>query len=110
MKSAWPLFLALAFAGAGVAFSQSAAPPQGTVTITMPKNVGPGFKEGPGVEAAREYCTTCHAPAYVAIQAPMTGTQWTAEVTKMQRVFGAEIPANAAAAIVQYLTAEYGRQ
>jgi hypothetical protein len=62
-----------------------------------------------GAGAARQYCTTCHAPAYVAIQPPMSAARWTAEVAKMQTAYGAEIPPGAASTIVQYLTTEYGK-
>jgi sulfite dehydrogenase (cytochrome) subunit B len=109
MKPLWLLCAALALASAGAAISATATPPQGTTAIDLPGNVGPTFKPGPGVEAVREYCITCHAPAYVAIQPPLTSTQWTAEVTKMRKVYGASIPDDAAATIVQYLSTQYGR-
>ncbi len=108
MKLAWlPLFVVLAIAGAGVALSQK-APPQGTVTIEMP-NVNPTFKPGPGAGRAQQYCQTCHSPAYVAIQPPLTAAQWTAEVTKMQKAYGAPIPDDAVAALAQYLAVTYGK-
>jgi sulfite dehydrogenase (cytochrome) subunit B len=109
MRRSWFLLVLLVAAGAGVALSANPAPPTGTTTITLPRNAGPSFKPGPGAETAEKYCTTCHSPAYVAIQPPMTGAQWTAEVTKMQRAYGATIPPDAAATIVQYLASEYGR-
>jgi|SRR6516165_9002405 hypothetical protein len=108
MKRPLFLLLLLLLTGAGAAISANAAPPAGTTTIALP-SVGPSFKPGPGVAAASEYCTTCHSPAYVAIQPPFTAAQWTAEVTKMRRVYGAPIPDDAAATIVQYLTTEYGK-
>jgi hypothetical protein len=104
------LFVALAIAGAGVAVSANAAPPTGTTTIALPTDVGPTFKPGPSANVAQRYCTTCHSSAYVAIQPPFTATQWTAEIAKMRTVFGAPIPAGAAAAIARYLTAVYGKQ
>ena len=106
---AWLFFLLLASAAAGAALSANVTPPQGTTTIALPSGVGPTFKPGPGGDAAQQYCISCHSPAYVANQPPLTAAQWTAEVTKMQRAFGAQIPSDAAATIVQYLTAEYGK-
>jgi mono/diheme cytochrome c family protein len=100
----------LVVAAAAAAISASPTPPKGTTTILLPSNVGPTFKPGPGAEAATEYCATCHAPAYVAIQPPLTQTQWTAEVMKMQHAYGATIPPDAAATIVAYLTSEYGKR
>lgn len=108
MKRLWLLF-ALALVGAGVALAANAGPPTGTTTIELPGNVGPTFKPGPGVDVVQEHCTECHSPAYVAIQPPLTATQWTAEVTKMRKAYGAPIPDDAAGTIVQYLTAEYAR-
>jgi mono/diheme cytochrome c family protein len=101
------LFLTLALAGAGIAMAANAKPPAGTATIALPIDTAT-FKPGPGVEAARQYCATCHSPAYVAMQPLLKAAQWTAEVAKMQKVYGAPIPPDAAATIVQYLTAEYG--
>jgi sulfite dehydrogenase (cytochrome) subunit B len=106
----WPLFVALATAGTGAALSADPAPPTGTTTIVLPRDVGPTFKPGPGADVAEQHCTSCHSAAYVAIQPPLTSAQWTAEVTKMRHAFGAPIPDDAAAAIVQYLVAEYGKQ
>lgn len=108
MKGSLLLLLLFAFAAASVAMSANAAPPQGTTTIALP-SVSSSFKPGLGAETAREYCVTCHSSAYVAIQPQFTGAQWTAEVTKMRRVYGAQIPDDAAATIAAYLTAEYGK-
>jgi hypothetical protein len=109
VKRQWFFFLMLAFGGAGVAMSANAAPPEGTMTIALPPDPGPSFKPGPGVEAAQRYCISCHSSAYVAIQPALTAAQWSAEVTKMVRVYGAPVPEDAAATIAQYLTAEYGK-
>ena len=108
MKRSLFLFFVLAVAGAGAAVSANAPPPEGTSTITLPSDTA-SFKPGPGVENVQRYCQTCHSPAYVAMQPPLTAAQWTAEVTKMQKVYGAPIPADSIAPIVQYLTAEYGK-
>jgi sulfite dehydrogenase (cytochrome) subunit B len=110
VKLSWLLFVTLALAGAGIALSANpAAPPRGTATIALPADVGPTFKPGPGVETARENCTTCHSSAYVAIQPPLTAKQWAAEVTKMQKAYGAPISAGAVASLVNYLATEYGK-
>jgi sulfite dehydrogenase (cytochrome) subunit B len=110
MRRLWICFAALAFASAGAAISANTKPPQGVTTVELPNNVGPTFKPGPGAEVASQYCLTCHAPAYVAIQPPLSSAQWTAEVTKMRKAYGASIPDSDAATIVQYLTNEYGKR
>jgi sulfite dehydrogenase (cytochrome) subunit B len=98
----------VASATVGIALSANTTPPQGKTTIALPPDTGPTFKPGPGVEAAQRYCTICHSPAYVAIQPPFTAAQWTAEVTKMQKTYGAPIPPDAVATLVEYLSAAYG--
>lgn len=105
----WLAILALALGAAGLALAAGAAPPQGTTTISLPVDVGPTFKPGPSVAATQQYCVTCHSSAYVAMQPPLTAAQWTAEVTKMQRAYGAPIPPDAVSTIEQYLTSEYGK-
>ena len=110
MRPLWIFFVAVALVGAGVALAASPSPPSGTVTIALPRDVGPTFKPGPGIELVRQNCAECHSPAYVAMQPTLSATQWTAEVTKMRKAYGAPISDDAAAAIVQYLTAAYGKK
>lgn len=100
----------LALAAASVALSATATPPVGTATIALPSDAATAFKLGTGVEMARRYCLTCHSAGYVATQPALTSAQWTAEVTKMQRAYGAQIPADAVPTLVQYLTSAYGKE
>lgn len=109
MKGAWLAVVSLAFATSGIALSANVLAPAGTTTIALPTDDKTSFKPGPGVEAARRYCLTCHSAAYVATQPTLTSAQWTAEITKMQRAYGAPIPADAVAALGLYLTSEYGK-
>jgi len=99
----------LACIATGVALSANVSPPSGTTTIALPGDLGPSFKPGPGVALVQQYCVTCHSSAYVAMQPQLTAAQWTTEVTKMQHAYGAPIPADAVAPLVQYLTSEYGK-
>jgi hypothetical protein len=66
----------------------------------------------PGPEDDRHlvevYCVGCHSPAYIAMQPPLSGKQWEAEVKKMRQAFGAVIPDAAATRIATYLAAYYG--
>ena len=67
------------------------------------------LKEAPGVELANAQCVTCHSADYVITQPrnkPLAF--WRAEVDKMKNVYGAPIPADAAAPIAEYLTRNYG--
>jgi mono/diheme cytochrome c family protein len=80
-----------------------------TVTITLPPDAR-SFGPGPGQSIAQANCTICHAADYVYMQPPLTADQWRAEVTKMQKVYGAPIDASAVDALVQYLVGQNGKQ
>lgn len=79
------------------------------VKIEPPQETA-AFKRGPGVEAAENNCLTCHSADYIATQP--TGAKfgrdfWTAEVTKMIKVYGAPIADDDARKIADYLAATY---
>ena len=91
------------------------------VTVEPPKNAfaadewklpveRPVLKQSPGVEQVTGNCLLCHSVDYIATQPPLLRTQWTATVEKMRGKFGATIPTNQGPAIVDYLTANYGRE
>jgi cytochrome c5 len=95
--------------GATALAAPKIAPPRGKATIALPGDAGMAFKPGPGVGSVQAHCLTCHSSAYVSTQPVLSKAQWTAEVTKMKNVYGAPIPEDAAPAIVDYLTAQYGK-
>ena len=67
------------------------------------------LKETPGREIVSNLCSGCHSLDYIRINAPFLNRQmWTAEVNKMITTFGAPIQQKDAAAIIDYLTANYG--
>ncbi len=62
---------------------------------------------GPNVNAA-QVCTGCHSADYIKTQPSHQGKAfWTAEVTKMRKVFGAPVEEEDIGKIVDYLTATY---
>ena len=68
------------------------------------------FKPGPNLEAVQGNCGACHSADYIKTQP--TGPKfkkdfWTAEVTKMIKVYGAPIDDSDASKIVDYLAATY---
>lgn len=67
----------------------------------------PELAPGPGRQDVQAYCNTCHSPSYIPMQAPLPAATWEAEVTKMGKVFGAQIPAESQASILKYLQAHY---
>ena len=79
------------------------------VSITLPDDLGNHFKPGPGSEVATNNCILCHSSALVAIQPPLNHKGWTAEVTKMRKLYGATFISDAdAVKIADYLTTAYG--
>jgi hypothetical protein len=66
------------------------------------------LKAGAGADAAGAYCNACHTSDYIVMNSVfLTGAQWTAEVTKMRKAFGAPIDDATAAEISAYLAANY---
>jgi sulfite dehydrogenase (cytochrome) subunit B len=93
MRAALCLCTAIAFGG-GVALAQESK-------IEL--------KPGPGRDLVMGYCVMCHSVDYIASNSPfMTRQVWEAEVTKMIKAYGAQIPAEDARKIVEYLTTSYG--
>lgn len=67
------------------------------------------LKPGPGRELVMGYCTMCHSLDYIQGNSPFMNRQtWDAEVQKMMKAYGAQIPADDVPKLVDYLTAQYG--
>lgn len=62
---------------------------------------------GPGRQDVEAYCNTCHTPSYITMQPPLPAPTWKAEVDKMGKVYGAQIPAESQASILKYLDSHY---
>lgn len=63
----------------------------------------------PGYALASGYCVLCHSADYVHYQPPAKPRSfWLAEVTKMQKKYGAPVPDAQVDLIVDYLTSIYG--
>ncbi len=77
------------------------------VQIKLPPETA-SFKPGPGSELANGQCLTCHSVDYVTMQPPMPASFWAAEVKKMQQAYGAQIPQDQIATLVDYLATTYG--
>ena len=87
--------------------AKKAATP-GTVTaITMPSDLDE-YRKGPGLQVAQTYCLTCHSSGYVSMQPPMDAAHWSKTVTKMRKLYGAQIDDADAAKIADYLGKAYG--
>ena len=67
------------------------------------------LKKGPGLDKVEGNCAACHSLDYIQMNSPfMSAATWDAEVTKMIKAFGAPISDADAAAIKEYLKANYG--
>lgn len=65
----------------------------------------------PGYPLATALCSTCHSADYVRTQPPrLPRTFWTATVAKMQKTFGATIPADSVDPLVDFLVKTYGAE
>lgn len=67
----------------------------------------PDLAPGDGVQEVRTYCNTCHSPRYITMQPPLPAATWEAEVTKMNKAFGAGIPEDSTRKIIAYLKDHY---
>jgi len=68
-----------------------------------PENLAPGE----GREAVQAYCSTCHSTRYITMQPPLPPETWEAEVNKMVKVMGQQIPEDVQPVIIKYLQAHY---
>ena len=63
---------------------------------------------GAGADVTGANCNACHTSDYIVMNSVfLTGAQWTAEVTKMRKAFGAPIDDATASEIAAYLAAHY---
>jgi mono/diheme cytochrome c family protein len=67
------------------------------------------FKPGPNLDVVQSNCGACHSADYIKTQPPMKNKQqfWQAEVTKMIKVYGAQIDDANVGKIVEYLATTY---
>ena len=77
------------------------------VQIKLPPETA-SFKPGPGSEIANGQCLTCHSVEYVTSQAPLPPAFWAASVKKMRQSYGAPIPEEQVAPLLDYLSRNYG--
>ena len=79
------------------------------LTYTLPDDTAqlkPGH--GPGYEAAQNNCAACHSVDYINTQPPGRGVAfWQAEVTKMTKVYRAQISEEDTRIIAEYLAQAY---
>jgi len=62
---------------------------------------------GDGRQDVQIYCNTCHSPRYITMQPPLPAATWEAEVSKMNKAYGAGIPEDTTKKIIAYLQTHY---
>lgn len=66
--------------------------------------------DAPGRDLLQTHCLTCHSVDYVLLNAGIPDRKgWEASVNKMRKIMGAPLSDADALAIVDYLTAQYGK-
>jgi mono/diheme cytochrome c family protein len=90
---------------------QQSAPPEFTTGASFSGSAYPvpavDLTPGDGLQEVRIYCNTCHSPRYITMQPPLPPATWEAEVNKMNKTFGANIPDDDSRKIIAYLQAHY---
>ena len=83
----------------------------GPITFVLAGEEAIHLKQGPGVELVQKDCISCHSLDYIPLNSPFLDEKgWQATVTKMQKAYGAPIPADDAAPIAEYLAKNYGKK
>jgi hypothetical protein len=77
-------------------------------SLALPDIPPPELPDAPGRAMLQGACATCHTLRYVLGQPPLTRQQWTAEVDKMRKAYGAPFPDEMTGQMVDYLVAIRG--
>lgn len=129
MKKTWLLVLVLAgmlAVTASVVYAEFKAgyystQAQGSIQQTLPQTAGVDatydagsyvfyyleLPPGEGLDEVNQNCVTCHSTRYITMQPPLPAATWAAEVTKMNKAYGASISDADAEKITRYLQAHY---
>lgn len=75
--------------------------------LVLPAEI-PTFRAGPGVELAMAQCLQCHSSEYITTQPPLGRAAWKASIEKMRGKYGAIVPPETEAALLEYLAGTYG--
>jgi hypothetical protein len=65
------------------------------------------LEPGEGRQEVEVYCNRCHSPIYITMQPPLSADTWVAEVNKMEKTYGADIPDEITQKVIHYLKAHY---
>jgi hypothetical protein len=79
----------------------------GDFAVSSFPSFAPELAEGEGKVETGSFCARCHSTRYITMQPPLPAATWEAEVNKMTKAFGAQIPEAAAKKITTYLQTYY---
>lgn len=82
--------------------------PAKPLKIVLPTETA-SFRATQGAELAMAHCLQCHSSEYVTSQPPLGREAWLASIEKMRKRYGAAVPAEAEAPLLDYLVATYGK-
>jgi cytochrome c5 len=78
-----------------------------SVNVTLPASADI-LPPGPGADLANAYCLICHSAGMVTRQPALDRQVWQGIVNKMRAAYGAPIPEDKVAPLVDYLARNYG--
>lgn len=81
--------------------------PNGAYSVAAYPIYKPTLAPGEGEQDTAAYCNTCHSPNYITMQPPLPAGMWEAEVNKMGKTYGAQLPTDVQARIITYLQTHY---
>jgi cytochrome c5 len=80
----------------------------GVRVLVVPSMEPPDLGAAPGHDETFASCQVCHSLRYVTDQPALSRKQWSAEVDKMMKSYGAPVPPEHVPRIVDYLVAVHG--
>jgi cytochrome c5 len=103
------LFVAMLAAGLGCVAAQAENVPitLKSVSVDLPDS-DRAIPDGPGADALRNNCVSCHSAGMILNQPTMAKAAWAAEVAKMRNVYKAPVDEKDVPDIVGYLAAVKG--
>lgn len=96
--------------GKGESIAQIRPPllaPDAEYSVTSFPALPANLADGDGRAETESFCSGCHSTRYVTMQPPLPAAVWEAEMNKMIKPFGAQIPEASAKKILAYLQAHY---
>ena len=99
--------LAWNLVGVGVLFLLRVSAFAEPLRITLPPETA-SFRATSGAETAMAHCLQCHSAEYITTQPPLGRAAWKASIEKMRGKYGATVPTETEAALLDYLAGAYG--